>query len=135
MEHNLEERQLVESFFYRHPQALVIFDRLQEEILALGEITIEVQKSQISFGSRSKFAWAWLPRGGMKRAQEDNLAFTFGLDYPVADPRMYQVVNPYPNRYTHHLLLRSPNDCDDQLRRWLQESYAFAQTRRGRTSK
>ena len=37
---------------------------------------------------------------------------------------------PYPGRWTHHLLVSTPEELDGQLLAWLQEAYAFAQSKR-----
>ena len=46
------------------------------------------------------------------------------------DPRIAQATEPYPGRWTHHLLVSTPEDLDGQLLAWLQEAYAFAQSKR-----
>lgn len=37
---------------------------------------------------------------------------------------------PYPGRWTHHLLVSTSEELDGQLLAWLQEAYAFAQSKR-----
>jgi len=35
-------------------------------------------------------------------------------------------VEPHPGRWTHHVLLRDPEDIDPQLLSWLTEAYTFS---------
>lgn len=35
-------------------------------------------------------------------------------------------VEPYPGRWTHHILIDAPDQIDAQLLAWLQAAHAFA---------
>ena len=35
-------------------------------------------------------------------------------------------VEPYPGRWTHHILVRTPEEIDGELLAWIDEAYAFA---------
>ena len=52
---------------------------------------------------------------------------TFGLGSRVEDPRIAVAVEPYPRRWTHHVLLSQPEEVDGQLLDWLREAYVFSQ--------
>ena len=51
---------------------------------------------------------------------------TFGLSYRLASPRIWQAVEPYPNRWTHHMLVSDETQLDDELMGWIKEAAAFA---------
>lgn len=44
-------------------------------------------------------------------------------------PRVAVAVEPYPNRWTHHVVVSSPQQLDDTLFAWIEEAYQFAQTK------
>lgn len=52
---------------------------------------------------------------------------TFGLEHRVDSSRIAVATEPYPNRWTHHLLLTDPAQIDTELLDWLQEAYWFSE--------
>lgn len=84
-----------------------------------------VTKTQISLRCGVMYGCVSLPR---RKAERENgwLIVTFGLDRAVEDPRIRQCSEPYPHRWTHHVLLTSPEEIDAQLMGWLQAAAAFA---------
>lgn len=112
-----------EFWFLRHgSEAYPLYLALRERIAALGPFAVKVQKTQIDFRSKRLFACISMPR----RKGEAGLLLTFGLPYPVFHPRIAERAEPYPGRWTHHLLFSSPEELDADLVGWLQEAYAFA---------
>ena len=89
-----------------------------------------VQKSQISFYGRHLFGAASIPVRRKKDWPPDCLMVTFGLEHRADSPRIAVATEPYPNRWTHHLLLTDPAEIDRQLLDWLQEAYWFAENKR-----
>ncbi len=52
------------------------------------------------------------------------------LDWtPVETPWIFQAVEPYPNRWTHHVIIQSAEEIDEELMGWVQAAYAFAQNK------
>jgi len=106
-------------FFSKAPRALPLYEKLEGEILSrFPETTVTVQKSQIAFDNGKRFAFASL-RG--KR-----LVVTFGLGQRVDSPRIAQVVEPYPGRWTHHVLVADDAELNDELFQWITLAYDFA---------
>ena len=58
------------------------------------------------------------------------LTVTFGLGYPLESPRAAAKTEPYPGRWTHHVVVGSPGDIDGELLDWLEEAAAFAAAKR-----
>ena len=57
-------------------------------------------------------------------------AITVGLNRREGSPRMDQVSEPYPGRWTHHLVIGSVEEIDDELMDWVREAYDFAAGKR-----
>ena len=115
-------------FFDGQPDALRLYeifrDRIQEEI---GEAKIRVQKTQITFSNRHVFACVSQLRVGKKRDLPPvYIVVTFGLDHPLESPRVDGKTEPYPNRWTHHIVIAEPEDVDGELMEWIREAYQFA---------
>ena len=104
---------------------------LGEAVLACGESTMKVSKTQISWGNPLQFAVLSQPRRAAQRRIGALLA-TLGLGRRVEHPRILQAVEPYPGRWTHHLLLTAPEDVDGLLAAWLAEAYRFAREKQRR---
>ena len=112
------------SFF--PAQALPLYDALRQSLLQqLPGTVFQVRRTQISFSCRRMYGCVSLPRRKADR-EAGALLITFGLPCRVDDPRILQAVEPYPNRWTHHLLVRSADELDRQLMGWLCEACSFA---------
>lgn len=123
-----------ELFFFREkPAALPLYEAFVQRLLAqIDEVTIKVQKTQISFSNRHNFAFvSFLPVRRAKERPEPYLTVTFGLRYRKESPRIDAASEPYPNRWTHHLLIASQEEIDDELMGWIQEAAAFSASKRG----
>ena len=106
-------------FFSKAPGVLPAYEKLAQSILAAWpETEVTVQKSQIAFSCKRRFAFASL-RG--KR-----LIVTFGLGERVDEPRIDQAVEPYPGRWTHHVVVQATEDIDEELMAWIAQAKAFA---------
>ena len=120
-------------FFDGHPAELALYEALFRRMDgAFPEGTVKVQKSQISFYARRLFAAASLPVRRKKDWPRECLVVTVGLDRPLNSPRSAVSVEPYPGRWTHHLLLTAPEDVDGLLAAWLAEAYRFAREKQRR---
>ena len=115
-------------FFNAMPDALVLYEALREKILSqLPNTTIQVQKTQIAFRARYLFAFVSLRR--IKGCPKFFLLLSFGLSHRLSSPRIAICSEPYPNRWTHHMIIDSPKQLDAELMGWLSEAWQFAQTK------
>ena len=116
------------AFFAGRPWALPLYEALFSQMEELFPVAaVKVQKSQISFYGLHLFAAVSLPLRRKKTWPEECLVVTFGLGSRVEDPRIAVAVEPYPRRWTHHVLLSRPEEVDGQLLDWLREAYVFSQ--------
>lgn len=115
-------------FFDGHMDALPLYEALVARIEAeIGEMRIKVQKSQISFYQKHLFACVSFLRVRRKKdCPESYIVVTFGLSHRVMSPRIDVATEPYPNRWTHHLLISQPEEIDEALMAWLKEAAEFA---------
>lgn len=119
-------------FFDKRPAALSLYERLAERILAeIPDVNIKVQKTQIAFSNRHGFAFvSFLPVRRAKDRPEVYITVTFGLGYQKGSPRIDAAVEPYPNRWTHHVLVSSPDEIDGELLGWIKEARDFSASKR-----
>lgn len=117
----------VEGLFAGRPVSMALFHALRLYIESLGPVRMEAMKSQISFGTRTKFAWVWLPMPWAKNRPENSIVLTFGLRRHVEHERIVQAVEPRPGRWTHHVIIEEQADLDEDVRAWLREAYDLSQ--------
>ena len=124
----------VQFFFDGKPLELALYQTLSERMAEAlpDDVSVKVQKSQISFYARRLFAAASLPVRRKEDWPRECLVVTVGLDRPLNSPRSAVSVGPYPGRWTHHLLLTAPEDVDGLLAAWLAEAYRFAREKQRR---
>ncbi len=119
-------------FFNEKPAALPLYEAFAQRLLAeIDNVTIKVQKTQISFSNRHNFAFvSFLPVRKAKDRPKIYITVTFGLQYKKESPRIDAASEPYPNRWTHHMLISSVEEIDDELMGWIKEAAAFSAGKR-----
>ena len=114
-------------FFDGHGAELELYQALFTRLeAAFPDASVKVQKSQISFYHRHLFAAASLPLRRRKEWPKECLLVTFGLSHRLSSPRIAVAVEPYPNRWTHHVVVAREEEIDGELLDWLAEAYDFA---------
>ena len=115
-------------FFDQRPDALPLYEALEQQILAgIPDVRIKVQKTQISFYNQHLFACASFLR--VKRKKDlppAYLVVTVGLARRLDSPRVAAATEPYPGRWTHHIVVSAPGQIDAELMGWVREAAAFA---------
>lgn len=119
-------------FFDKHPEALPLYEALEERIQSeIQDVTIKVQKTQITFANKHNFAFvSFLPARKAKERPDIYITVTFGLGYRKESPRIDAATEPYPNRWTHHMLISQVDEVDDELLGWIKEAGAFSAGKR-----
>ena len=115
-------------FFDEKPAALPLYEAFAKRLLAeIDNVTVKVQKTQISFSNKHNFAFvSLLSIRKVKARPETWITVTFGLQYKKESPRIDVASEPYPNRWTHHMLISSVDEIDDELIGWIKEAAAFS---------
>lgn len=114
-------------FFQDRPEEAALYAALYEAMdAAFPQAQVKVQKTQISFYQRHLFAAVSLPIRRRKDWPAHCIVLTLGLPALLDSPRIAMAVEPYPGRWTHHILINAPDQIDAQLLAWLQEARAFA---------
>ena len=117
-------------YFDQKPQEAALYEALFQRLCdAVPDASVKVQKSQISFYGRHLFAAASIPVRRKKSWPEHCLLVTFGLAFRLDSPRIAVAVEPYPNRWTHHVVIDRPEQLDEELMGWVRDAYAFAQSK------
>ena len=118
-------------FFDGKPAELALYETLfrhMEEVFP--DASVKVQKSQISFYGRHLFGAVSLPVRRKKNWPEHCIVVTIGLSHPLESPRAAVSVEPYPSRWTNHVLVSEASQVDEELLEWLNEAWAFAESKR-----
>jgi len=126
----MDERILL--FFEKNMDALPLYEKLEQRILSeIGEVCIKVQKTQISFSNKYMFSCVSFARVRKKKeCPSSYIVVTFGLGHKVESPRIDVSTEPYPNRWTHHILISELDEIDDELMGWIKEAAIFSAGKR-----
>lgn len=119
-------------FFDRNRDALPLYEQFEKKVLSeIKEVGIKVQKTQISFSNKHMFSCVSFARVRKKKDCPDSyLVVTFGLSHRVDSPRIDVSTEPYPNRWTHHVLISDTAEIDDELMGWIREASVFSAGKR-----
>ena len=115
-------------FFGDHMDALPIYERLEKAILIwIPDVKIKVAKTQITFAKRYGFAFvSFNPCRKAKERPAVWMTVTFGLGCRKESPRIDVATQPYPGRWTHHVMVGSEEEIDEELLGWIQEAAEFS---------
>ena len=119
-------------FFDGKPEALMLHEAFEQNVFSVADgVKVKVQKTQIAFSNRHNFAFvSFLPVRKAKERPEVYIVVTFGLGYRAESPRIDAAVEPYPGRWTHHVLISRTEEIDDELMGWVKEAAAFSAGKR-----
>jgi hypothetical protein len=113
----------IEDFFAGNTSQIALFNAVGQLIQSIGAASVVVTKSQIAFGAPKKFAWVWLPLKNSKKRPVGCVVLSFSLHRHLVSKRIAEAVEPYPNRWMHHLILQHESELDDEVRQWLEEAF------------
>jgi len=119
-------------FFNDHMNALPMYERLEALITEnIPDTKIKVSKTQISFSNKRGFAFvSFNPCRKAKDRPEVWMTVTFGLSYQKSSNRIDAATEPYPNRWTHHVMVGGVDEIDEELMGWIMEAAAFSLSKR-----
>ena len=119
-------------FFNDHMDALPLYERLERLILEqIPDVKIKVSKTQISFSNKRGFAFvSFTPCRKAKERPNVWMTISFGLSYRKDSPRIDVATEPYQNRWTHHMMVGSVEEINDELMGWIREAAEFSAGKR-----
>jgi hypothetical protein len=119
-------------FFNDYMDAFHLYERLEGLILKqIPNVRIKVSKTQISFSNKRGFAFvSFSPCRKAKERPDVWMTVTFGLSYRKESPRIDVATEPYPNRWTHHMMVGSEEEIDSELMGWIREAAEFSASKR-----
>jgi len=102
----------------RPEHAVALYRQFEEFVLRLGEVTVSVSKSTITFkGPRRGFAGGKPTKVGLRGY------FDLTRNLGTSDHRILNVA-PYQRQlHVHHFTLTTPQDLDDEFCGWIREAY------------
>jgi Domain of unknown function (DUF5655) len=101
-----------DEFFGDRRRQRRLYEALLEVVRGLGPVTVNVNKSRISFQARVRFAT-------VARVTRRGLVCTFWLKRKVASPHH----QPSISSPIHQFRLRDADELDDELASWLHDAY------------
>lgn len=126
--YNLRADELL--FFDSYPDMLPIYEKLMNWLTdQYSDVSVKVGKTSISLRNKYVFATVSLPWRKVKDWPQRYLLLSIGLSYHKNSPKVRYATEPYPNRWTHHILLETIDEFDEDLKIWLDEAYMFSKSK------
>ena len=119
-------------FFSQHMEALPLYEKLEERILTeIPDVKVKAARTQISFSNKRGFAFvSFTPCRRAKERPAVWMTVSFGLGYRKEAERVDVATEPYPGRWTHHVMVGSTSEIDEELLGWLKEAAEFSASKR-----
>lgn len=104
-------------FFNQHQTVLPLYEVFAGKmIIQFPDSKIKVQKTQITFSDRHVYACVSFLRVKKKAELPDSyFVLTLGLPYPLESGRVAVKTEPYPGRWTTHIVISKMSDLDEEL--------------------
>lgn len=125
------EKQDAFIFFDRYTEAFPLYEAFEAKLLTMFPDTkVRVQKTQISFSNRHIYACVSFQRV-RKKVDLPNpyIVTTLGLSYPLESSRVAVKTEPYPGRWTTHIVIGAIEEIDDELLSWVKQAYHFSESK------
>lgn len=119
------------SFFDGHMAAIPLYEAFAGALLERFPATsLQVRKTQVTFSNRHVYACVSFARVKKKAELPDPyLVVTLGLPYALASDRVAVKTEPYPGRWTTHIVVGAPTELDGELWEWVRQAYEFAENK------
>lgn len=118
-------------FFREKPRLLPLYEKLESLIFSrLEGVQVRVRKTQVSFYQKRLFACvSFTPVRPKKERPPLFFTLTLGLGRRLDSPRVDAATEPYPGRWTHHMMLSDSAQLDKELVDWIIEASQFSQNK------
>lgn len=118
--------------FGAHMDALDMYEKLEEQILTgIPDVKIKAAKTQITFANKRGFAFvSFNPCRRAAQRPKVWMTISFGLGYRKESPRIDAATEAYPGRWTHHVMVGSVDEIDEELMNWIKEAAEFSAQKR-----
>lgn len=130
MERELTPEELF--FFQRKRSSLPLYVEFRQRLYSeLPDTVLKVQKTQIGLYLRHLFgavSFLLVRKADIRPACF--LTLSIGTGRPIPSPRIDAAAEPYPGRWTNHVMLTVPEDVDEELMGWIREAAAFSAGKR-----
>jgi len=113
--HSCDRRSVENHLRLAHPHVVQAYDALVSRLRKLGRVRIDAVKSSINFASKYHFAGVAI--------KKDRLRVGFLAEKIIDDERIARVEKLGSKRVALTLVVRSPNDLDDEVMGWLAAAY------------
>lgn len=111
-------------FFAGRPEELALYEVFRDRVTeTVGPFRIKASKTQLTFSGRYGFAFVSHPR----RKKDTGILVTFGLSHRLDSDRIQYASEPYPQRWTHHMLVSDAAEIDGELLNWIREAFDFSE--------
>ena len=99
-------------------RARAMFARFVELVESCGPVIPAPAKTRVAFMVRVRFC-------AVERLTDRSLRAEFGLPYALDSPRIAKIQELIRGWHVHWFSVHSPEELDDEVRRWLCDSYHF----------
>lgn len=110
-------------FCLGRPVETELFQAIEDRVLSLcPDVTVKHDRTQTSFLRKVQFTWVSLPR---RKADTNAVMLSIGLPSPLDSARVLHCAEVAPDRWMHHIIIRSAVEVDEALSSWIMAAWAL----------
>ena len=114
------------ELFKRDKEAISLYNNCEDLLLSLPGVKRRIHKTQVTFSVKRGFAWVWPPVRKVSGRPEHYIVVSFISTNRIDDMNIEQSYEPYPNRFTNHVIFHDKCQFEGILRDWLKMAHYLA---------
>jgi uncharacterized protein DUF5655 len=108
-----------DHFLNKDASVRTLYDQLVSLLETFGPIQEDPKKTSIHLNRKSALAGV--------ETRKDYLLLNIKSDHAIKNPRVVKAEQVSAKRFHHKVRISSPNDFDEDLKRWLKEAYILSE--------
>lgn len=116
------------EFFRGDSKLIALYNELVKELEILSHLTIKTRKSYskiVVFCNHKNFSYISLLNDNGEFI-DCGFKIIFSMCFRRSNERIIKITEPFEGHFSHHVVITSTADIDEQLISWLKESYSMA---------
>ena len=115
------------TFFHGNHEKVALYAHFIGRLSHLGSLKIKQRKSNsiLVLCNKKNFGYI-IDSDSDENIMTKGFTIVFSLRRMIDSPCILRVTQPYPNRWSHHVVIDSKDAINDKLIEWIEESYYHA---------
>jgi hypothetical protein len=116
------------EFFRNDSRLLTLYNELMKQLEILPHLTVKVRKSyskMVVLCNHKNFSYLSLLDDNSEFIN-DGFQIIFSMHSRISHERIIKITEPHTGCFSHHVLIKTGDDINEQLISWLKDAYSLS---------